>query len=65
MQDFVRFCNAKNDFFRRERASTRSRLLEVKSRVVQLIKQGGDKQALQSHYNMPIDIFQLRAKVVA
>jgi hypothetical protein len=64
MQDFATFCNAKIDFSR-ERALTRSQLLELKSRVVQLIKQGSDKQALQSHYNMPIDIFQLCAKVEA
>jgi hypothetical protein len=69
MQDFARFCNAKIDF-RRERALTRSQLLELKSRVVQLIKHGGDKAtrcgwSLQFHCNTAIDKSQLGAKLEA
>jgi hypothetical protein len=43
MQDFAMFCNAKIDFFGGSGLKPAPNNLELKSRVVQLIKQGSDK----------------------
>jgi hypothetical protein len=61
MQDFAMFCNAKNDFFQRERAVTRSQQLRTQvARLGVVIK-----RALQFHCNTAIDKSQLCAKLEA